>query len=143
MLETQRWHRITWRNGTKGPLNARFAAVRVRVADGPLNAEGTRLPGKALWLIGEWRDSGEKKYYLSNLPERTSLRRLVAFVKARWSCEQVHQQLKQELGFGDFEGRSWTGQFNTTLAFWKRVEESACGSAGSDKESQAERTAWR
>src|SRR5205085_2274961 len=39
MLEAQRWHRITWRNGTKGPLNARFAAVRVRVADGPLNAE--------------------------------------------------------------------------------------------------------
>jgi len=109
MLETQRWRRITWRTGTKGPLNARFAAVRVRVADGPLNVENTRLPGEELWLIGEWRDSGEKKYYLSNLPERTSLRRLVATVKARWSCEQVHQQLKQELGLGDFEGRSWTG----------------------------------
>jgi SRSO17 transposase len=109
MLETQRWRRVTWRNGTKGPLNARFAAVRVRVADGPLNAEGTRLPGEEVWLIGEWRDSGEKKYYLSNLPKRTSLRRLAASVKARWSCEQVHQQLKQELGLGDFEGRSWTG----------------------------------
>jgi SRSO17 transposase len=109
MLDKQRWRRITWRNGTKGPLNARFAAVRVRVADGPCNAEGTRLPGKELWLIGEWRDSGETKYYLSNLPQRTSLRRLVATVKARWSCEQVHQQLKQELGLGDFEGRSWTG----------------------------------
>jgi len=109
MLATQRWRRITWRTGTKGPLTARFAAVRVRVADGPTNAEGTRLPGKALWRIGEWRDSGEKKYYLSNLPKRTTLRRLVAAVKARWSCEQVHQQLKQELGLGDFEGRSWTG----------------------------------
>src|SRR3954452_23569755 len=109
MLETQRWHRITWRTGTKGPLNARFAAVRVRVADGPCNAENTRLPGEELWLIGEWRDNGEKKYYLSNLPKRTALRRLVATVKARWSCEQVHQQLKQELGLGDFEGRSWTG----------------------------------
>ncbi len=110
MLETQRWRRITWRNGTKGPLSARFAAVRVRVADGPLNAEGTRLPGEAeVWLIGEWRDSGEKEYYLSNLPKRTSLRRLAATVKARRSCEQVHQQLKQDLGLGDFEGRSWTG----------------------------------
>ena len=83
--------------------------MRVRVADGPCNAEGTRLPGAELWLIGEWRDSGETKHYLSNLPERTSLRRLVAAVKARWSCEQGHQQLKQELGLGDFEGRSWTG----------------------------------
>ena len=60
-------------------------------------------------MIGEWRDSGEQKYYLSNLPPRTALRRLAATVKARWSCEQVHQQLKQELGLGDFEGRSWTG----------------------------------
>src|SRR4051794_29498258 len=109
MLETQRWHHIPGRTGTRGPLNARFAAVRVRGADGPLNAAGTRLPGEELWLIGEWCDSGETKYYLSNMPKRTTLRRLVATVKARWSCEQVHQQLKQELGLGDFEGRSWTG----------------------------------
>jgi SRSO17 transposase len=109
MLDKQRWRRIAWRSGTKGPLSARFAAVRVRVADGPTNADNTRLPGEEVWLIGEWRDSGEKKYYLSNLPQRTSLRRLAATVKARWSCEQAHQQLKQELGLGDFEGRSWTG----------------------------------
>ena len=109
MLQTQRWRRITWRNGTKGPLSARFAARRVRVADGPTNADNIRLPGEAVWLIGEWRDSGEKKDYLSNLPKLTSLRRLAATVKARWSCEQVHQQLKQDLGLGDFEGRSWTG----------------------------------
>jgi SRSO17 transposase len=109
MLDQQRWHRVTWRNGTKGPLSARFAARRVRVADGPLNAENIRLPGEEVWLIGEWRDSGEKKYYLSNLPPQTSLRQLAATIKARWSCEQVHQQLKEELGLGDFEGRSWTG----------------------------------
>ena len=108
-LDQQRWRRVTWRNGTKGPLSARFAAVRVRVADGPTNADKLRLPGDEVWLIGEWRDSGERKHYLSNLPPRTSLRRLAATVKARWSCEQVHQQLKQELGLGDFEGRSWTG----------------------------------
>jgi SRSO17 transposase len=108
-LEQQRWRRVTWRNGTKGPLSARFAAVRVRVADGPRNADRTRLPSEAVWLVGEWRDSGEKKYYLSNLPPRTALRQLAATIKARWSCEQVHQQLKQELGLGDFEGRSWTG----------------------------------
>ena len=101
--------RNNWRNGTKGPLSACFAAVRVRVADGPANADKVRLPGEEVWLIGEWRDNGEKKYYLCNLPKRTSLRRLAATVKARWSCEQVHQQLKEELGLGDFEGRSWTG----------------------------------
>ena len=39
----------------------------------------------------------------------TSLRALAAAIKARWVCEQAHQQLKQELGLGHFEGRSWTG----------------------------------
>ena len=144
MLETQRWRRITWRNGTKGPLNARFTAVRVRVADGPTNAEGTRLPGEELWLIGEWRDSGEKKYYFSSLPKRTSLRRLAAFVKARWSCEQVHQQLKQELGLGDFEGRSWTGLHRhalmTCIAF-AYLQHRRLKAAGRGKKGGAQRTA--
>src|SRR5690242_7971953 len=143
-LETRRWHRITWRNGTKGPLNARFAAARVRVADGPPNAEGTRLPGDKLWLIGEWRDSGEKKHYLSNLPRRTALRRLVATVKARWSCEQAHQQLKQELGLGDFEGRSWTGLHRhalmTCIAF-AYLQHRRLKAAGRGKKAGPQRTA--
>src|SRR3954453_8593649 len=29
--------------------------------------------------------------------------------KARWFCEQAHQQLKEELGLDHFEGRSWSG----------------------------------
>ena len=66
------------------------------------------LPGEEVWLVGE-RRSGERKYYLSNLPPRTPLHHLAATIKARWVCEQVHQQLKQELGLGAFEGRSWTG----------------------------------
>jgi SRSO17 transposase len=144
MLATQRWHRITWRNGTKGPLNARFTAMRVRVADGPLNDEGARLPGEERWLIGEWRDSGEKKYYLSNLPQRTALRRLVASVKARWSCEQVHQQLKQELGLGDFEGRSWTGLHRhalmTCIAF-AYLQHRRLKAAGRGKKATPQRTA--
>lgn len=52
---------------------------------------------------------GERKAYLSNLPAATPLRALVAAIKARWVCEQAHQQLKQELGLGHFEGCSWTG----------------------------------
>jgi len=34
---------------------------------------------------------------------------VAAAIKARWVCEQGHQQLKQELGLDGFEGRSWTG----------------------------------
>jgi SRSO17 transposase len=103
------WRRVTWRQGTKGPLTARFAATRIRVGDGAAWANNRHLPGDEVWLVGEWRSSGERKYYLSNLPPRTSLRALAAAIKARWVCEQGHQQLKQELGLGHFEGRSWTG----------------------------------
>uniref|UniRef100_UPI0038D087FF IS701 family transposase n=1 Tax=Belnapia rosea TaxID=938405 RepID=UPI0038D087FF len=103
------WRRVTWRQGTKGPLAAQFAAMRVRVGDGAVWANNRHLPGDEVWLVGEWRSSGERKYYLSNLPPRTSLRALAAAIKARWVCEQAHQQLKQELGLGHFEGRSWTG----------------------------------
>src|SRR6516164_4750435 len=35
MLADAKWKTVSWRTGTKGKLKARFAAVRVRVADGP------------------------------------------------------------------------------------------------------------
>src|SRR5438105_14689850 len=53
--------------------------------------------------------SGEKKYYLANLPAKTDLRTLAATIKARWICEQAYQQMKEELGLDHFEGRSWQG----------------------------------
>ncbi len=113
MLADAQWQSISWRTGTKGKLKARFAAVRVRVADGPpqrIRDKGQQhLPGDEAWLIGEHRMSGEKKYYLANLPAKTDLRTLAATIKARWICEQAHQQLKEELGLDHFEGRSWQG----------------------------------
>jgi SRSO17 transposase len=64
MLANAKWRTISWRNGTKGKLKARFAAVRVRVADGPpqrIRDKGQQhLPGDEAWLIGEHRMSGEK-----------------------------------------------------------------------------------
>ena len=113
MLADAKWQYVSWRNGTKGKLEARFAAVRVRTADGPpqrIKDKGQQhLPGDEAWLIGEHRMSGEKKYYLANLPAKTDLRTLAAMIKARWICEQAHQQLKEELGLDHFEGRSWQG----------------------------------
>jgi SRSO17 transposase len=109
MLETASWHRVAWRTGTKGPLTAKFAAMRVRVADGPPQRDRTPLPGEEVWLIGERRTNGQEKYYLSNLPPDTPLRTLAAQIKARWVCEQGHQQMKEELGLDHFEGRSWHG----------------------------------
>jgi SRSO17 transposase len=60
-------------------------------------------------LVGEHRSTGERKYYLTNLPAGTPLKMLAGTIKARWVCEQAHQQLKEELGLDHFEGRSWQG----------------------------------
>jgi SRSO17 transposase len=113
MLEGAAWRKLSWRKGTKGRLEAKFAAVRVRVADGPTqrihDMGAQHLPGEEVWVIGEHRSSGERKYYLSNLPADIPLKQLAGAIKARWVCEQAHQQLKEELGLDHFEGRSWQG----------------------------------
>jgi hypothetical protein len=112
-LAGQKWRRINGRRGTKGRLTCLFAARRVRVADGHKHrlADGRMqcMPGDEVWLVGERRTTGEQKYYVSNLPADANLRTLAATIKARWVCEQAHQQMKEELGLDHFEGRSWIG----------------------------------
>ena len=114
-LPATAWRTIAWRRGTKGGLRAEFAALRVRVADGPVAARAQHLPGAAAWLVCERRSGGERKYYLTNHPDDTPLEALAALIKARWVCEQAHQQLKGELGLDHFEGRSWTGLHHHAL----------------------------
>jgi SRSO17 transposase len=109
------WRPVQWRQGSKGPLSASFAARRVRMAEGPQSEIGHRLPGDALWLVGERRSSGERRYYLASHPAETSLQTLAAAIKARWVCEQAHQQVKEELGLDHFEGRSWAGLHHHAL----------------------------
>ena len=113
MLAEKKWKKITWRRGTKGGLTCLFAACRVRVADGHkhrmLDNRVQCMPGEEVWLVGERRSTGEQKYYVSNLPADTNIKTLAAAIKARWVCEQAHQQLKEKLGLDHFEGRSWTG----------------------------------
>ena len=113
VLAGAEWRPISWRRGTKGRLAARFAAQRVRVADGPAQQirgkPAQHLPGEEAWVVGERRAPGEARYYLSNLPADTGLAALASATEARWVCEQAHQQLKEELGLDHFEGRSWAG----------------------------------
>lgn len=113
MLSGEKWRKISWRRGTKGRLTCLFAARRVRIAEGHkhrmLDNRMQCMPGDEVWLVGERRSTGEQKYYVSNLPADTTLKMLAAAIKARWICEQAHQQLKEELGLDHFEGRSWTG----------------------------------
>ena len=143
VLAAQPWRRVSWRRGTKGRLAARFAAMRVRVAAGPTqrihNLGAQHLPGEEVWLLGEHRSTGEKKFYLTNLPADTSLKQLAAAVKARWVCEQAHQQLKEELGLDHFEGRSWTGLHRhalMTMIAYAFLQSQRLAQAGREKKSR-------
>ncbi len=50
------------------------------------------MPGEEAWLAGEYRSNGERKYYLFNLSDDTPIKALAGAIKARWICEQAHQQ---------------------------------------------------
>lgn len=102
------WQQVTWRQGAKGPLTSRFAAIRVSPSHGYHKG---KPPRPAEWLIIEWPESepAPTDFWLSILPEDTPLEKLVRFAKMRWHIEPDYQQLKDELGLDHFEGRTWTG----------------------------------
>jgi SRSO17 transposase len=107
-LPQSRYRQVTWRAGTNAPLRSRFAALRVRCA----RREGERAELEPeQWLLIEWPKgaSEPEKYFLSTLPATTAVRELVRLAKLRWRIERDYQELKQELGLGQFEGRSWRG----------------------------------
>ncbi|MGH3570096.1 MAG: IS701 family transposase [Pseudonocardia sp.] len=99
---------VTWREGSKGKMTGRFAAWRVRPAH---QLSAGKVPLAPCWLLAEWPGGAEQpaKFFFSNLPAGTSLRRLVATAKSRWWVEQSYRELKDELGLDHFEGRSWRG----------------------------------
>jgi SRSO17 transposase len=100
--------RVSWREGTSGMMHSRFAALRVRAAH---RDYWRKEPHPEQWLLIEWPKTEKEptKYWLSNLPSSTALRKLVAIAKLRWRIERDYEELKQELGLGHFEGRNWRG----------------------------------
>ena len=100
--------RVSWREGTRGTMHSRFAALRIRVAHRDI---WRSQPHPEQWLLLEWPRTEKEptRYWLSNLPASISLRKLIATAKLRWRIEHDYEELKQELGLGHFEGRNWRG----------------------------------
>jgi SRSO17 transposase len=108
MLADARWQNISWRTGTKGKLKPFRCCPgahgrRTSAAD---QRQGSAASAGRRSLA---RRRTPRVYYLAKLPAETNLRTLAAIIKARWVCEQAHQQMKEELGLDHFEGRSWQG----------------------------------
>jgi SRSO17 transposase len=107
-LPAAAWKKISWREGTRGQLHSRFAAVRVRAAHRDYKRSEPRLEE---WLLIEWptEEKEPTKYWLSTLPAHSPLRKLVRVAKHRWIIERDYEELKQELGLDHYEGRGWRG----------------------------------
>jgi SRSO17 transposase len=100
---------VTWREGSRGLLSSRFLALRTRPANKAQRQDDGTLPQR--WLLAEWpQDKPEPvKYWISNLPPDTPLEQLVRSAKLRWRVEHDYRELKQCLGLGHYEGRSYRG----------------------------------
>jgi SRSO17 transposase len=107
-LGPRAFRKTTWRDGTRGKLSGRFCFRRVKAA----HDDGTDTRDKEpLWLVLEWPDGEDHatKFHLTSLPRRLSNKQIVRIIKERWRTERVYQELKGELGFDHFEGRSFVG----------------------------------
>jgi len=110
LAETLERTPFSWRQGTKRPLQAEFAWIRVwpahrwgmgRAADDvPDPAAETR------WLLVEWRSDGSIRYALSNLPPTATLAEAVGLWKTRWQVEP---------GLSAAQGGAWAGPFRGSL----------------------------
>lgn len=98
--EIDGWQRIEVREGTKKPIAADWAALRVWPSV-------KRAPGQERWLLVERSDAG-LKYYLSNASVQTLLETMVRVAKQEWFVEPCFRDLKQEVGLSDYEARKWS-----------------------------------
>jgi SRSO17 transposase len=102
-LPARAWSRQVIKEGSKGPITADCALLRVV-------AVRDELPGPNVWLVLRRNvETGELKTYLSNALAETPHATLVRLSGMRWPIERCFEEGKQYLGLGDYEVRSWRG----------------------------------
>jgi SRSO17 transposase len=104
------FRKLTWRDGTRPDhkLSSRFVFRRVKPAHSDGGEPMLREP---VWLLIEWAkgETRPTKFFLTNLRGRMRKKQIVRIIKERWKTERVYQELKGELGFDHYEGRSFVG----------------------------------
>ena len=112
-LPARVWRQITWREGTRGTMQGRFARVAVWASHGYTQRQHGGERARE-WLLVEWPPDKDAPtdYWLAHLDSTTrtpTLQRLVGLARERWRVEQDYRELKDELGLDHFEGRNWQG----------------------------------
>ena len=105
-LPKHAWRTISWREGSNARLQSRFARVRVRAA--PIRGEA-RFAEETLLIEWPKDDAAPTKFWLATVDHDMPFRDLVDLAKLRWRIERDYQELKQEIGLGHYEGRTWRG----------------------------------
>jgi SRSO17 transposase len=110
-FQGQKWRRFVLRHQTTGPETWEARAAQVWLQkDGRTNHPRCRPTDRTYWLIVARNvKTGEVKYFVSNAPPKTSLRKLLNVAFSRWGVEHVIRVAKSEVGFDHFEGRSYLG----------------------------------
>lgn len=102
----QDWTQVEWSEGSKGTLQGKFHALRVRIVTG--ERERRHVTDEVCWLLLEKRSDKLRAYVCWGLDD-APLQKLVEYAHLRWTIEQFHKESKQILGFDRFEGRTWRG----------------------------------
>jgi SRSO17 transposase len=103
-LPAKAWQCYTIKEGSKGPIEAQFALVRVTRAR-------RGRPGVPAWLVcrRSMDETKEVKLFLSNTPATCPAEDLVRVSGLRWPVETAIEEAKGELGMDHYETRTWRG----------------------------------
>lgn len=96
-----KWRTVNLGEGSKGPLLAHVACLRVFPSRGGLPEDAP------VWLMIRKRTDGQTRYGFSNGPETISFEELCRASCLRWSIERCFQEGKMHLGMDHYEHRSW------------------------------------
>jgi SRSO17 transposase len=80
------------------------AVWQVKVVEVALG--GDRRPRHRL-ILARNRETGERKYFITNASRRIGVRRVLSAALVRWHVEHVFRVAKGEVGLTHFEGRSY------------------------------------
>lgn len=96
------WRKVNIREGTQGTLSVWAARQRVWLWD------GEEPQARCWWAVCTIDcESGDRKWFLSNVAGSTTLTQMVRKHAGRYWIERAFQDAKTSLGMADYQARGW------------------------------------